>query len=405
MLRHYLLLGLIALVAVTSVSPASASKSTAVLTHAPRIDTGRVPYIVFFDDMESGANGWQSFDNTAAAPTHFHVSTFNAFDVNSWYCGDEALTANGGYGNSWDDRLDLPVIDLTGSSFPVWTFAYRYDSEPDYDFAYVQVDSLGTWINLNRGYNGSSAGWQDYGLYGFQLANYGSPLVARYRFSSDGAYSDSDGDYDSDGGAFSVDNIKIFDFMSGTVYFFDDAETGGLCTPSVPAASGDYWHLIDRSCPAFSDPHSWWCGEDADTTRVPPNLNNSLMSPAIDIAGSASCTLRMLIHAEVPTVDDDYWTEHVSTDGGANWHQISAFWGDFGQCDGWGTSGIDGYDLTPYLPGTTLYYLITFHTTDNGCGPGAAGGAGIMLDDIWVEDWTGSPVEETSWGRVKSLYR
>jgi hypothetical protein len=113
----------------------------------------------------------------------------------------------------------------------------------------------------------------------------------------------------------------------------------------------------------------------------------------------------MLLHAEVPTVDDDYWTEDVTTDGGASWNMTGAWWGDFGQCDGWGTSGINGVDISPFLPGTSFKFRLTFYTTDNGCGPGAAGGAGIMLDDIWLEDWTGSPVERTTWGQVKAMYR
>jgi len=48
----------------------------------------------------------------------------------------------------------------------------------------------------------------------------------------------------------------------------------------------------------------------------------------------------------------------------------------------------------------------TFHTTDNGCGPGAAGGAGINVDDTWAEgEPTGSPVEQSSWGRIKGMYK
>lgn len=408
MKKGCLFLTLALLAGAALVSPCGARKTLADFTTAPHQDAERSVTIIFFDDMEDGANGWQSFDNTAGAPAHFHVSDLNPYAQGgsyNWYCGDETLTPDGGYGNSWDDRLDLPPIDIAEAALPVLTFAYRYDSEPDYDYTYVQAESLSAWKNLNRGFNGSSAGWQDHGVYGYQLADYDDPLVARFRFVSDGAYSDADGDYESVGGAFSVDNIKVFDFTSGTVYFLDDVESGGLCTPSVPSASGDYWHLIDRSCPAFSDPHTWWCGDDADTGLIPPNLNNSLLSPAINVAGVTTCTLRMLIHAEVPTVDNDYWTEHVSTDGGATWYQIAAFWGDFGQCNGWGTSGIAGYDISPYLPGTTFYYLLTFHTTDNGCGPGSAGGAGVMLDDTWVEDWTSSPVEGTTWGKVKAMYR
>jgi len=54
-----------------------------------------------------------------------------------------------------------------------------------------------------------------------------------------------------------------------------------------------------------------------------------------------------------------------------------------------------------------MRYMITFYTTDNGCGPGVAGGAGINLDDTWFEgsDEPTSPVEETSWGRIKRMYR
>jgi hypothetical protein len=270
----------------------------------------------------------------------------------------------------------------------------------------VQAESGGVYVDLNRGYDGQ-AGWTDIGVYGFVLLPYDNPVRARFRFLSDGAWSDEDGLYLSVGGGFAVDNIKIFDYFGGYEYFYD-SEPGareGECVPGIPASAGDYWHLIDRACPAYSDPHSWWCGDDADTSLIPPNLNNSLISPEVNIVGAVTCTLRMLVHAEVPTVDNDYWTEAVSVDGGANWTTMYAYWGDFGQCDGWGTAGISGIDISSLLPGTSFQFKMTFYTTDNGCGPGAAGGAGVMLDDTWLEDWTGSPVEETSWGSIKAMYR
>ena len=43
---------------------------------------------------------------------------------------------------------------------------------------------------------------------------------------SDGAWSDQDGLYLSVGGAFMCDDIQIWDYYSGTVYFFDDIESG-----------------------------------------------------------------------------------------------------------------------------------------------------------------------------------
>jgi hypothetical protein len=157
----------------------------------------------------------------------------------------------------------------------------------------------------------------------------------------------------------------------------------------VPEPAGDYWHIVTDLCSSFSQPNSWWCGDDADTSLIPPNLNNALFSPVISIAGAATCTFRHLVHAEVPTVDYDYWAEHVSLDGGTTFHQTHAWWGDFAGCDGWGSSGFAGDDLSPFFgDGTDFVFQITFHTTDNGCGPGAAGGAGVNLDDVWLEGET-----------------
>lgn len=368
----------------------------------------RSPIILYFDDMESGANGWTHTDNTATATPKFHLDTYYAYQgTYSWWCGElnAAFAGGDGYGNGWDQLLVIPDVDITAAYYPVLTFAYRYDSEPGYDYTYVQAESLGIYVSMNAGYDGSSGGWQDYGDYGFTMSSYDNPVRARFRFISDGAWSDEDGNYDSDGGAFHVDNIKIFDFYGGTVYFYEDCEAGELCTPGVPASAGDYWHQITRACPAYSDPTSWWCGDDGDTSLVPPNLDNSLLSPQVSVVGSAVCTVRFLLHAEVPTVDNDYWTEEISVDGGSSWYLTGAWWGDFAQCDGWGTSGIAGIDISGFLPGSMFQFKLSFHTTDNGCGPGAAGGAGIMLDDFWVEDWTGSAVEATTWGKLKALYR
>ena len=386
---------------------ATAAARTTVAAYTEKVDPpdSRSPIVLFFDDMESGVGGWTTVDNTATGTAHFHLDTYMAYEgTYSWWCGNFDYDTDGGYGNSWDDRLVIPTTDLTAATYPILTYAFRHDSEVGYDYTYVQAESMGVFVDLNRGYDGS-APWTDIGLYGFILQTYDNPLNARFRFLSDGAWSDQDGLYLSVGGGFMCDIVKVFDYFGGYVYFFDDGETGGLCVPGVPSPAGDWWHIIDRACPAYSDPHSWWCGDDADTSLIPPNLNNSLISPAVNIVGAGTCTLRMLLHAEVPTVDNDYWTEEVSVDGGGTWVVTGTWWGDFGSCDGWGTSGIAGVDISPLLPGTAFQFKLTFYSTDNGCGPGAAGGAGIMLDDTWLEDWTGSAVEEKSWGSIKAMYR
>ena len=354
----------------------------------------------------SDPTGFITVDETATATPHFHVSTLMPFDgTDHWYCGDEMIDLDGGYGNGWDDRLEIPATDITGAYYPVLTFAHYFDSEPGFDFTYVQAKQGGVYVDMNSGYNGPIPGgvWVDLGQYGFVMSGYDNPIEARFRFVSDGSYSDQDGLYQSVGGAYHVDNIKIFDFYGGTVYFLDDVNDGvGLCSPAIPGSAGDWWHLVDDVCSSNVIP-SWWCGDDADTSLIPPGLANTLITPEVDVSSAVTCTMRYALHSEVPTVDNDYWTNSVVVDGVA--YGISAFWGDFEQCGGFGTSGLDGDDVTAYLPASTMRYMITFYTTDNGCGPGVAGGAGINLDDTWFEGQVAVPVEESSWGSIKAMYR
>jgi hypothetical protein len=369
----------------------------------------RVNEVLFADDMEGDVSGYSSADFTAGASPHFHWDTYMAFGGTgqSWWCGNFDYDADGGYGNSWDDRLVIPTTDLTGASYPVLTYAFRHDSEIGYDFTYVQAESGGVYVNLNRGYDGA-VNWTDIGVYGFVLVPYDNPLNARFRFLSDGAWSDEDGLYLSVGGGFMCDNVQVFDYFGGYVYFYD-SEPGARedeCIPEVPGAAGDYWHLIDRACPALSDPHSWWCGDPTDTSFVPPNLQNGLFSPLVDISGASACTVHFAQHFAIPTIDNDYISYYGTSDG-MNYYGIASYWGDFGSCDGWGGTAYNiGFDITqfglpPYSWGGFLWVM---NTTDNGCGPAGGGDAGAMIDDLWYEVPT-SPVEPVSWGSIKSMYR
>jgi len=410
-LRRVAVVLLLLAVAATSVAgPTKITEDVATMLDGP-FDTRA--FLLWHTGNDEGIEGWTHGDNTATATPHFHVDTYHALPggTYSWWCGefDPSYTGGEGYGNNWDDRLNLPPLGLDDpvSTYPVLTFKYRHDTEPEFDFTWVQAESLGVFVNINRGYDGPSGGWQDIGVYGFVVLEYDRPLKARFRFVSDAIYSDEDGVYDSDGGAFHVDDIKVFDYFTGHVYFFDDVEDGtGLCEPGVPASAGDYWHLIDRLCPAISDPHCWWCGDDADTSLVPPGLDNWLMSPMDDLSGAMATTLRFIIHAEVPLYEDDYWTEEVTMDGGETWYSNGAFWGDYEQCQGWSLRAIiEGINLVPYVTEDNVFaFRITMHTNEDGCGPGAAGGAGVFLDDLYVEGYV-TPVEMSSWARVKAMYR
>jgi len=352
--------------------------------------------ILFFDDMESGTNGWTTVDETMLE-SRFHADTYLAYGGagSSWWCGTFDYDADGGYGNNWREWLDIPATDISGALSPVLTYTYRYDTEY-YDVVHVEAQMGGEFSSLVSPYSGNSGGWQDLGTYGPYLGTHDNPIVARFRFWSDGSYSDEDGGYVSVGGACHFDNIKIYDSVTGTEYFFDDIDSGGLCTPGVPPSSGDYWHITDRACPAYSDPHSWWCGDDADTSHIPPNLDNSLLSPVIDVTGVEVCTMRFWLHCEVPLdyTDGDWYSYYFTTDGGVTWQMTGPYYYEEITCDGWIWQS--GIDITPYLPGTEFQFKIKMQTDGDGSGPGHAGGAGIYLDDFTLEDWseTGVPDDE-----------
>ena len=409
---------LVIVLAIMALFAGMATAKLTVATPATELDgPNRVNTVFWADDMEGDVSAWSSADLSAGAAPHFHWDTYMAYlgAGQSWWCGNFDYDTNGGYGNSWDDRLVIPTLDLSVATYPILTYAFRHDSEVAYDFTYVQAESMGAFVNLNRGYDGV-APWTDIGIYGFVLVPYDDPLMARFRFIADGAYSDEDGLYLSVGGGFACDNVKVFDYFSGYVFFYDDEPGADECIPEVPGAAGDYWHLIDRACPALSDPHSWWCGDDADTSLVPANLQDALFSPTVDCATGGyacaySCTAHMAIHFAVPTVDNDYVALFAGA--GAGLYGVASYWGDFESCDGWGGTGYNiGFDCGQFAAVPNEVYVASFawvmYTTDNGCGPAGGGDAGVMIDDVWFEGQPEGcivPVEDSSWGGIKAMYR
>jgi len=374
--------------------------------------------------MEGDVSGWHSVDFTVGATSRFHWDQYMAFEGSgySWWCGTFDYDADGGYGNMWDERLYLPPVDLSTNLYPVLTFAFRHDSEVAYDCTHLQAKEDGIYVNLNYGYEGQLP-WTDIGTYGFLLWDYDNPFEARFRFISNERWSDEDGRYLSDGGAFACDNIKIYDYFSGAVHFYD-SEPGSAgedeCVPWVPNIAGDYWHLIDRACPAYSDPHSWWCGDDADTSLLPPNLRNGLYSPVVNLTAYGTvvaCTVHFAIHMAIPTIDQDYCQFFVTCNGvdyysmgmpGPGYCGPGDWRGDYGQCYGWSSNPFSGFDVSDWCPDDEITHvgvLWVMHTDDNGCGPAMAGNAGAMIDDVRFEIEVLNPVEEASWGSIKAMFR
>ncbi len=372
--------------------------------------------VVWYDDMETGAPGWTTGDDSAQ-PIYWHIDSYMAYSGNSWWCGDLSITADGGYGNSWTQYLTSPYISWAGYSYPVVTYAFRNDSEPAYDFSYVEAESMGAFIPLNRGYDGVIP----WGTAGYYLGNKDQPAKIRFTFISDAAWSDADGLYLSVGGAFAVDDVLVMDYTTGTTLFFDDADANVNLIPSVPGASGNYWAVMSNNCKAYSNSHYWGC-TFPDTTAVPANLNCWVASPLIDISNYAcvqGCTLYFVNQMFMSGAYGGSWQEWGTADGGANWtrtgwwygHQCQFGSGPYGPCDQFLTTMPLVYPGNPYN-GTLVGMKIVMLTDGlgNGCDQAACPlgycSSGMNFDDTWIEvTECPNPVEDSSWGKIKSMYR
>jgi len=397
---------------------------------------------VFDDGFDPPQPGWTLVDNSAYGPM-FHPDPYNADPMDpcadglSWWCGQFECSYLGGdgYANSWTQWLLYENVDLTGytvgSECLILTFHGRYDSEFNYDFTYVQAFNPVTlaWDNLNPGYDGSSGGWFDLGLYGFVLDGAAcggvtsyiqgdNTVDVRFTFISDSGYSDADGLYDSNGGSFNVDAVKIFEFFSGATYLFECDQSIGVAGPA-PVPAGNYWNLSQRGCLTWWSPPNTYVCDDADTTALPGGLNCWLITPHIDVSGMATCTVWYAANMHYDydaTLGVWYgaaYGQYATLDGGACWYNIATYIGDmersyqYAACDvaGWFTVNLDA--LMASLPADRDLQFAISTETDAGGAFGCAAGNNCWWALLHTYVTANPPVavEPTGWGDIKTMFK
>jgi hypothetical protein len=180
--------------------------------------------IVWYTFETNNWQGWTRVDFTSQNDTYFHVDDFAGLGggtfgglvplegTKSMWCGARPNASDPylcswinapGYGNSWNQILMTSPITFVGAI----TFSYTmyFDSEPGYDFTDVEYDAGGgNWQRIAR-----------YDDVGDTLATHFLPLSQartklRFHFTSDGAWSDQDGLWDTDGGVI-VDELRVRD--------------------------------------------------------------------------------------------------------------------------------------------------------------------------------------------------
>ncbi len=190
--------------------------------------------IVWFDFEQMDWQGWTSIDNTAQVDVWFHVDDFAGLGggdfgrlvalegSKSLWCGTPPGTDfylcswfnAPGYGNSWNQICYSDRIEFTG--ILSWSFKCVIDSEPDWDFTYIEYDAGdNNWVEIDH-YDGV-----DTLIVAEQLLLSQAATKLRFHFVADGAWSDQDGLYDTDGACI-IDSITVTD--AGGVIDYEDFE-------------------------------------------------------------------------------------------------------------------------------------------------------------------------------------
>jgi len=165
------------------------------------------------------AEGWTGVDLTAQPGVMFHVDTYRVVSgTQSLWCGHKADSAAPwcgylalpGYGNSWNQYFETVGTGIPVAGDVTFTFSAYYDSEPGYDYTYVDYadTSAGGWANL---YTLTGAGTLLAASSVIPAGTLPSSTVdIRFHFQSDGAWSDQDGLWNTQG-AIIVDDISVSD--------------------------------------------------------------------------------------------------------------------------------------------------------------------------------------------------
>lgn len=237
--------------------------------------------IVWYDFETANWQGWTRQDLTAQVDTFAHVDDFAGLGggshglltaiegSQSLWCGARPNAADDylcswenppGYGNNWNQMLMTTPFSFTGGI--IFGYHGRFSGEPAYDFTYVEYDAgEGNWIEL-AAYDQVDTDT----IMSHEILLSLAQTKIRFHFDADGAWSDQDGLWDTDG-AFVVDSLIINDqFTTVNAEYFETASVGdkgaGIWWGDVEAPYGMYsgfWNKLEDKDP---------CGENFQTQIV-----------------------------------------------------------------------------------------------------------------------------------------
>ncbi len=204
--------------------------------------------------------------------------------------------AGRGYGEYWNVCMEQEFV-YNGTGGVNWSYDYVNDTEEGFDYSYAMVDTSDTEdpVELWR-VTGTESGSASLPLVpGESLRSNPGPVVLRFCFRSDGAYSDQDGSFATDCGPLAIDDISVTGGGIAHVATFESGADGWTLMPEVPGPGGDWSDLrnISSLTNPVSIPCDAYCGVQ-DTVLVFENQsgalgshgffqNNLALSPWIDL--------------------------------------------------------------------------------------------------------------------------
>ncbi|MDP6419616.1 MAG: FlgD immunoglobulin-like domain containing protein [Candidatus Krumholzibacteria bacterium] len=229
---------------------------------------------------------------------------FDPLDFDNDYalwCGREGPPWWGnpiGYGNDWEQGLKVNWGWAIPGAVSI-DFAYAGSIEGDvWDTFRVEVDSLGVWKTVY--FNNETAEEELLNIHlELDAADFGGEIRQfRFWFSSDGAWSDEDGLFQSDIGAVWIDNLAVYD---GLIPVLQDDFEDGLLDSTIYEHQNDWTgeslvqlrEGVEVVNPCWTNETSVWTFYDPETTEPgypdgvipygPPWARLTLESPALEV--------------------------------------------------------------------------------------------------------------------------
>lgn len=286
------------------------------VSNSPSATSGTSVITFFSDDMESGENGWTHSGDDIVV--EIFSDNFETNDLSKWttvYTGDGYIVTtevdwnskahSGSYGaffydHDYSDGYIEKTLDLTPYASATLSYYWAQEDLEAADHCFLDIYD-GSWhlgvkeYGQNDGNHATSP--SDYTLETIDLTvyNFVSDFKIRFRASDNSYY-------------------------TWDLFLLDDVIVTGVI-------SGDLWHQTTTEY--HSSTTSWWCANSSTEDYV-DNMNNSLVSPSIDLTG-ATTTATLYFWHDYTIITGDSGIVEISTDN-STWTQLATYSGNSG---GW----------------------------------------------------------------------